>query len=297
MYFKKFFKELKRQCEEDRIGERAAALSFYILLALIPTLFFFAIITGMFFNEDAVRVSAVSFLNENLNTQSAELFASIFQNLSELRGKSLASVISIAIMLIVVANLSVQVRRAFISTFDLEIGKGEKFADTIMVRITSMAWVMLILILLALLLLIQLGLSLAFIVVRDAVLGTTSPLLLQLLSSMVTLFGSLAFFYVLYRIVSRGTVKTKPLLNGAWVAAILFTVVNTLFSLFISLSTTFAAYGIAGSLVAFILWVYYLMQIVLLGAEVAKLSTKKRFRALSSLIPESPFKENSRHDN
>ena len=52
--------------------------------------------------------------------------------------------------------------------------------------------------------------------------------------------------------------------------ALLFTIGKTLIGLYLAYTSTTSVYGAAGSLVVFLVWVYYSAQIFLLGAEYAR---------------------------
>lgn len=60
---------------------------------------------------------------------------------------------------------------------------------------------------------------------------------------------------------------------GVLVAALLFELGKWVFGLYVSHSFVSTVYGPSGSLVAFLIWVYYSAQIVLFGAEIAALRT------------------------
>jgi membrane protein len=57
---------------------------------------------------------------------------------------------------------------------------------------------------------------------------------------------------------------------GAVIAALLFTLGKYLISLYIDSSNMASTYGAAGALIIVLVWVYYSVQILLLGAEFAK---------------------------
>ena len=69
---------------------------------------------------------------------------------------------------------------------------------------------------------------------------------------------------------------------GAAIASLLFTIGKHLISLYIGSSKIASTYGAAGALIIILVWVYYSVQIVLLGAEFAKTYTDHR-RALREM--------------
>jgi len=61
---------------------------------------------------------------------------------------------------------------------------------------------------------------------------------------------------------------------GAAVTAALYAVGKAIFGLYLELSGIQSAYGAAGALVVFLVWVYYTAQIVLYGAEIVSASAE-----------------------
>jgi len=59
-------------------------------------------------------------------------------------------------------------------------------------------------------------------------------------------------------------------LYGSFISALLFTVGKTLINLYLAYASTASAYGAAGSLVVFVVWVYYSSQITFFGAELVQ---------------------------
>jgi membrane protein len=73
-----------------------------------------------------------------------------------------------------------------------------------------------------------------------------------------------------YRFLSEGRIKYRHIFGGAWAAAVLLTLGKSAFTIYLHLSRLDTVYGAAGSMVVFLVWVYYSAQIVFFGAEVIK---------------------------
>jgi membrane protein len=94
-----------------------------------------------------------------------------------------------------------------------------------------------------------------------------SGVYLQWLDAAVTFLILTVFLALVYRIMSGRRIAWGYVLYGAGITALLFAAGKTLIGLFLAYTSTVSAYGAAGSLVAFLIWVYYSSQIFFFGAE------------------------------
>jgi membrane protein len=81
---------------------------------------------------------------------------------------------------------------------------------------------------------------------------------------------------MMFKILPDKVVEWEEVWLGAAVAALLFTVGKHLISLYIGSSNIASTYGAAGALIIILVWVYYSVQILLLGAEFAKAYTDQK---------------------
>jgi membrane protein len=86
-----------------------------------------------------------------------------------------------------------------------------------------------------------------------------------------TIVFSLLFHYLPHR-----KVPTSLSIKGALGTAVLFLVGKELIGLYLGHSGLSSAYGAAGSLVVFSLWIYYSSMIIFLGAEIIAMKFKRR---------------------
>jgi membrane protein len=109
--------------------------------------------------------------------------------------------------------------------------------------------------------------------------------LLQTLSFGLTLVLVTVLFALLYRFLPDAWVAWRDVWTGAAVTALLFSIGRTLIGLYLGHSTTSSAFGAAGSVVVFLLWVYYSAQIFLFGAEFTEVYAVAR-RARAAALPD-----------
>ena len=74
-------------------------------------------------------------------------------------------------------------------------------------------------------------------------------------------------FALVYKIIPRVRIRWSDVWLGAAVTAALFAVGKVLIGLYLGRSSVASTFGAAGSLVLFMVWVYYSAQVFLLGAE------------------------------
>ena len=92
-------------------------------------------------------------------------------------------------------------------------------------------------------------------------------LLMSLLNSTISLVLISALFAAIYKILPDKSIAWRDVAVGSVVTAVLFTIGKSLIGLYIGSSSVASSYGAAGALLIILLWVYYSVQIFLLGAE------------------------------
>lgn len=101
-----------------------------------------------------------------------------------------------------------------------------------------------------------------------AFLGT--PRLFALASPVAMFAVVLAETTALFMAVPQRKVPLRAALVGALVSALLLLVLRLAFRVYLSLFTGYAAYGVAGAMLALVTWIYLASIFVLYGAEVAR---------------------------
>jgi len=95
-------------------------------------------------------------------------------------------------------------------------------------------------------------------------------LILTVLNVVVSLALISVLFAAIYKILPDRHLLWRDVVVGAVVTAVLFTLGKSLIGWYIGSSAVASSYGAAGALIILLLWVYYSVQIFLLGAEFTK---------------------------
>jgi membrane protein len=83
----------------------------------------------------------------------------------------------------------------------------------------------------------------------------------------ISLFLLMVLFAVIYRVLSGRRVPWVYVWYGSLIAALLFTLGKTGMGLYLAYFSPASIYGAAGSVMVFLLWVYYSSLILFFGAE------------------------------
>lgn len=103
--------------------------------------------------------------------------------------------------------------------------------------------------------------------------GAGLSVLLEALNVLLSLGVCAGLFALLFRLLPDVKLRWRDVGIGAFTTAMLFVIGKQLIALYIGRSSLASVYGAAWSGVAFLLWVYYSSQIVLLGAEITRVLT------------------------
>jgi membrane protein len=96
-------------------------------------------------------------------------------------------------------------------------------------------------------------------------------LIFPILNFVVSLALLAALFASIYKVLPDRRLEWRDVIIGAIVTSVLFTIGKSLIGWYLGSSAIASSYGAAGGLIVLLLWVYYSVQIFLLGAEFTKI--------------------------
>lgn len=252
-----------RDWMDDQASQLAAALAYYTAVSIAPLLVLIVVLVGLFLGAQATRSQLLSQLSSTVGPQGAQFLQAILENAQQPTAASLAGIVGIVTLLWGSTNLFSQLQSSLNAIWNVELRPGRGIWDTIKARFFSFTLVLGA----AFLLLVSLILS--------AILTTMSTWGNNLLPGVdwvweavnfgVSFLVTAGLFAAIYKILPDAEIRWRDVGIGALVTALLFTLGK--FALGLYLSNAGSAYGVAGSVVAFLLWVYYSAQILFFGAE------------------------------
>ena len=261
---------------DDKAERLGAALAYYATFSLAPLVVLAVAVAGLFYGAQTgeARALVMEEVASVLGPEGATMLRGLLDNAAASPSTgSWAAALSIALLLFSATTLFARLREALNTIWDTEPHAGgllgflrSRGLGLLLVLGTGVA--------------IVASLTLSTVVAGlGDVLGTsTGAAVLERVAS-VALLGLL--FAVLYRFLPETDVHWADVWIGALATAVLFTLGTWAMGAYLGGASVGSAYGAAGALVAFLLWIYYSAQLFFLGAEFTAVYARHRRAAAS----------------
>jgi len=245
----------------------SAALSFYAVFSIAPVILLTIAVGGFIFGEAALQGEIVSYLSSIIGPDSATLIERIIADAQISGGQFISIVIGIGFLLFSALRAISELEFALndmlmFDSFKQSSDWKKKMYDKFI----------------SLLILVGFGIYILAFVIGQYIIGIavdalplasamnttiSQSLLLILQIAITTLFISL-----LYRYIPQSHIPWKRVIPGALVTAILLLIGQVIIQYVLQIVPIGSSLGIAGSLIALMLWVYYSVMIFLFGVSI-----------------------------
>ena len=274
----RLLKEAVKEWQEDKVSLLAAALAYYTVFSITPLLVIVIAIAGAVFGQDTARAEILEQINGLVGEQGANAIEIALANANQPEISSIASIISVVILLIGASGVFAQLQEALNTVWDVKAKPDGGIWNFIRKRLLSFGMVLAI------------GFLLLVSLILSAILSGIGKLEINLLPGFTPLWQILNFaisfgfisllFALIYYYLPDVKIRWKDVWIGAIITALLFTVGKFAIGLYLGRGSFGSAYGAAGSLIVFLAWVFYSAQILLFGAEFTQVYARKRGRSI-----------------
>jgi membrane protein len=282
----KMFKETVLSFIEDEALSRGAAIAFYTATSIAPILLIVIAVAGLAFGRDAAQHAITAQLSGLMGQQTAEVLQTAVAGAAGKTSGILATIIGIATLIATASGVFGEMQSALNTIWKVK-PKGTTISRLIRARAASLSLVAALGFLLIVSLVVSAGLT-AFGDYLNSILPF-GALVLSVLNVAVSLVLVSLLFAAIYKVLPDRHLEWRDVIFGAVVTAVLFTVGKSLIGWYIGSSAIASTYGAAGALIVLLLWIYYSVQIFLLGAEFTKVYANRHGSKL-----EAPFEAGSR---
>lgn len=259
---------------EDEIFTFSAAIAFYTIFSFAPMLVLVMSLGGLFLSEqtivEQVQYFAGDFLDENMINNLNQYLLRSDTGEGGIVTTILAAVAIIFGATTVVGELKTALNRIW-NVKEIRINSVWNFLFN---RLLSFG----IIILLSLLLITSLVAEAAFNTVGDWLINFLPDFGLdyyQVATQIGTIIIATVAFTLIFNILPDIHARWKDVAVGGIVTTILFLIGKYLIAYYFSTAGIEAAYKAAGSLIVFIIWVYYNILVILIGAIFTQVYTEK----------------------
>ncbi len=263
-----------RKAAADDTMTQGAAIAFYTIFSIAPLLILIVSVSGFFLSEEMIAAQIDAYLIDFLDEEAAENLNQFIAERGELPGSFWTSLMATGLILFGATTV--------INQLKLTLNRIWKVRE---VKIHS-AWQFLINRLLSFGMIILFSLLLIISLMAEAVVGIISAYFMellpgipidfyQMLSRMTTIGFAVIFFTLIFQILPDVHAPWKDVLIGAVVTTLLFMLGKYLIGLYLSSPAIATTYRAAGTLVVLVIWVYYNIQTILLGAVFTQVYTER----------------------
>jgi membrane protein len=266
-------KETWREWSDDDASRCAAAVAYYTTVSIAPLLVILLALVAAFWGEEAAAGHLKQYFAETVGQGNAAFFEEIIAHAQHPQVASWAGAISLGVLAWGASNVFAQLQCALNTIWDAPDADKIQFRAKIYKRLASVGMVLT----LGFLLLVSLALSTLL-----AALGTYFPpqasiagLTLGTLHAVLSFVLTAALIATIYKVLPDVKIGWRHVIFGAVLTTALFTIGKIALGWYLGRASTSSAYGAAGSLVVFLLWVNYSAQIFFFGAEFTQVYARR----------------------
>jgi membrane protein len=264
----KLLKQTAKEWQQDKVPILAAALAYYMVFSVAPMVIIVIAVVGFIVGETVARQEVIEQMQALIGADATESVRVVIQNQFKPSSSIIATVIATITVIFGATTVVVQLKQALNMIWGVEPRPGQGVKGFVKTRFLSVLMVM------------GIGLILLLSLILSAVLAGVDRLLEQYLAvpsivwaladNLISVILMTLLFGQIYRVLPDVEIAWKDVAVGSAITAVLFTLGKAGISLYLGNSSVGSAYGAAGSLVIFLMWVFYSAQIFLIGAEFTK---------------------------
>jgi membrane protein len=266
-------KETYHEWSEDKASRLAAALAYYTAFSIAPLLLISIAVAGLVFGRDAAQGQVSAQIQGAVGQDAAAMIETSLANSQDTGAGTIAAIVGLATLIWSASNLFSQLQDALNTIWGVAPDPNAGLLGTVKRRFLSMTMVLGI----GFLLLVSLALSSAISVIGSLVEGLLpgGATVWQLVNFGLSFAIVTLLFAAIYKVLPDVDIAWSDVWIGGAVTALLFSIGKLLIGLYLGYASVGSTFGAAGSLMVFLLWVYYSAQILLFGAEFTQVYARR----------------------
>jgi len=259
---------------DDDIITQGAAIAFYTVFSIAPLFILIVSVSGLFMSDEVIMAQVQEQITELVGPEIAESLNEFLQEVSYTPTGIFTTVIAIITVIFGATTVIAQLKNTLNTIWKVEDVRINSIWNFVLTRLLSFGVIILISFLLIASLLAEAIVGIISGFFTEA-LPDININILQIVTELMTVAFSVAFFALIFKILPDVNAPWSDILIGAVATTVLFLLGKYLIGIYMTASDINAAYRAAGSLVIFIIWVYYNIQTILLGAVFTQVYTEK----------------------
>lgn len=249
---------------EHNAPRLGAALAYYALLAAAPLLLLVIEISALVLNRSAAEHELLRYTATFAGPGAAHMLQSAISGAHHKTG-IVASSIAAGALLVAASGFFVDLQDALNTIWEAPPPQLSAIRSIVRQRLKAFAMIISLGIFAAISLLCSAAFAIiqryfrAYIPLHTAIFG-------EILNFVVSVFVLTLLFGLVFKFVPRVPINWADVSFGAFVSAVLFMIGKSALAIYLNTTGFGSTYGAAGSIIAFVAWMYYSAQIFLFGA-------------------------------
>jgi membrane protein len=255
-----------KSASNHNIALHGAAIAFYTIFSIAPLIILILALISLILGEQQTMQVFTSYLQQLFG---ADIASTLIESANESRSKStgiIASIVVTGLLLFGATTVISQLKSSLNTIWEIVPPETNSITQFFLNRFISLVVIFMLT-----------GLFITSLLLEGGITFFTELLLpylpdiflpsLKIASYLFSVLVTIVFFTLIFRILPDINARWKNIFVGAVVTTILFLIGKYIIGFYLGSTSIQTSYKAAGSFIIFLIWVYYNVQIVLLGAE------------------------------
>ena len=258
------------QWDSCNVPKMSASLTYYMVVSLAPLVAVFLAVMGFAFGSGVARDHLVEAVRFQIGDTGALVVQALIEGVSNRKAGVLATTFGLIALFFGATGVFIDLKNSLAVLWGIPDRSISGFGNIIRARLLSFGMVLIT----GLLLILSISLSIILSAIQRYF-GDWMPLEGGRSMDIVISFAvTTILFAVIYRVVPPERMPWRHIAFGATTTAILFAAGKAAISTYIGTVGVGSFYGAAGSLFAFLIWLYYSSQVFFIGAIITRSSAR-----------------------
>jgi membrane protein len=263
-----------KKATDDDIITQGAAIAFYTIFSIAPLFVLVVALGSIFLSEEMIRQEVQSYVGDFMDQETINTLTQFLIERTRAGGNLITTVIALATVIFGATTVISQLKTTLNRIWNVNEIKMNSVWNFLLNRLLSFGMIILFSFLLISSLLAEAAVAIVAGFFAD-LLPEFQINIYRISARFGTVGFAILFFTLIFKILPDVHARWRDVLIGAIVTTALFMLGKYLIGVFFSTTGIEATYRAAGSLVVFIVWVYYNIQTILLGAVFTQVYTEK----------------------
>lgn len=275
--FLRLLRDTAHLWSEGKAFVYAAALAFYTIFSIVPLLLFMITITGNMQNAAAMEERILELMARAVGNAPADFVGEIVEEGQPRFGSSVATGVTLLFLVYGASTVFHQLQNSINAMFGLPERRANIRHGILYFLITRLFSAAIV---------VLLGLLFILLLVANVILTALPPTPIEAFFTehvavrrvvffvLVPIFSTL-FLGLIYKYLPGGRIRWRDVLPGSLMTVLLIGGGNRIIGLYLDRIFQLSIYGTSGTVILFLVWIYYIAMIVLFGAKFVALYAER----------------------